>query len=69
MATLYNYMKFSFSQLDLSNISIPYANLQNSICEKTNFKNADLSNVILNNSCLNYSNFSNANLFNIKINV
>ena len=55
---------FSFSNMNLDNISIPYANLENAIMHKTSLKGADLNNVNFSNSFLLAANLSSANLQN-----
>jgi uncharacterized protein YjbI with pentapeptide repeats len=61
--------QISFSNEDLSNISIPGANLRNSIFHLANLSGSDLSNTNLSNSNLVECNLSRANLEGIDLSI
>ncbi len=56
----------SFSNLDLSEIQIPFANLTNGVFHNTNFQNSNLENVNFQHANISNSNFSCAKLNNCK---
>ena len=60
--TILNGSLFSFSNLDFSNIQIPYANLRNSIMHNTDLTGANLTGVNFRNTYMVDANLSNCNL-------
>ena len=63
--SILNAAHFSFSGMDLENICIPGAVLDNGMFSATNFKGADLSGVSLRNAFFQGANFTNTKLENI----
>lgn len=64
--TALNYGRINFSNMDLSSIKIPFADLSGAILHHTNLSSADLTNVILKNAFIANINFSNCNLENVE---
>ena len=65
--TILNYLSFSFSGLDLSNIKIKNADLDQGMFNETNFKNTEIENTNFSRCILNNSNFEGAKLKNIRL--
>ncbi|MFN7096647.1 MAG: pentapeptide repeat-containing protein, partial [Gammaproteobacteria bacterium] len=63
--TILNKANIPFSHKNLSDIQIPGADLSNSICFKTDFRNANLKDVNFNNAYLVASKWSGANVTGI----
>ncbi|KRX07915.1 hypothetical protein PPERSA_10303 [Pseudocohnilembus persalinus] len=63
--SLLNKAKIPFSNLDLSQINIPFADLSYAILENANLQNANLQNVNLKSANLDYCNLTGANITNI----
>jgi uncharacterized protein YjbI with pentapeptide repeats len=63
--TVLNQFHYNFSGLDLKNIKIPGAILDNVILDQTNLEKANLRAVSLKNSYINKVNLNQTNLKNI----
>jgi WD40 repeat protein len=60
--TLLNAMGENFSNLDLSGVQIPYADLRGSLCDNTNFRSANLQGVWFHGAWMRAAILSGANL-------
>jgi WD40 repeat protein len=65
--TLLNAMEENFSHLDLSDVQIPCADLRRSLCDCTNFRNANLTGVWFHGAWLRKATLTGANLQDIEL--
>ena len=67
--TILNYLNFSFSGLDLSNIKIKNADLDQGMFNETNFSNAEIENTNISRCNLDNCNFQGAKLKNVDLGI